>query len=187
MFRSVLYRSYKDEERVKSNVSEKICFPDKNTTMGMKYMNYDKLDSDGIISVGSKCDGNDILVGKTIPITTPTDISNLNNAKFTQKDVSLALRETDHGVIDQVMVSSNEEGKLFTKIRTRSVRIPEIGDKLALRHGQKGTIGMIYGQEDLPFTKEGITPDVIINSHALPSRKQLGLRTLVIGFWSILC
>jgi DNA-directed RNA polymerase II subunit RPB2 len=171
LFRSIFYRTYKDEERKNqsSGEEEKFVKPDNTTTKQMKHANYDKLDADGFIPENTYVDADDILIGKVVPIRVPTGMVVPAGAKRL-RDVSRTIRNNETGWVDKIFKNRNGEGYSFVKVRVRQDRIPEIGDKFSSRHGQKGTMGMILNPEDMPQTASGLIPDVIINPHCIPSR-----------------
>ena len=94
----------------------------------------------------------------------------IKSKHYKYKDTSISVKPNEDGYIDKTDMFINSDGFKSVKVRIRSTRVPEIGDKFSSRHGQKGTVGMIYDECDMPFNSDGMRPDIIINPHAIPSR-----------------
>tara|TARA_Y100001970_G_scaffold282643_1_gene395913 strand:- start:2782 stop:6186 length:3405 start_codon:yes stop_codon:yes gene_type:complete len=164
IFSSSFYRTYKEEEKKDQLTGEedKFCSPDIDKLLFPKPANYEKIESDGLVKENTYISSDDIIIGKIIPIK--------KDKHYLYRDCSTTLRPNENGFIDKNYLNRNNEGYRFCNVRTRKVKIPQIGDKFSSRHGQKGTVGMTYLQEDMPRTKDGIVPDIIMNPHAVPSR-----------------
>jgi DNA-directed RNA polymerase II subunit RPB2 len=170
-FRSIFYRTYKDEEKKNQSSGEEERFhkPDVQLTRQMKNANYEKLGEDGFVPENKYVDNDDILIGKVVPLRIQTGtVIPAGTKKY--RDVSRTMRNNEIGWVDRIFRNRNGEGYSFAKVRVRQDRVPEIGDKFSSRHGQKGTCGMILNAEDMPQTASGVVPDIIINPHCIPSR-----------------
>ncbi len=171
LFRSIFYRTYKDEERKNQSSGEEERFdrPDPQSTKQMKNANYSKLGPDGFVPENVYVGNDDILIGKVVPLRVATGmVIPAGTKKY--RDVSRTMRNNETGYVDRIYRNRNGEGYSLAKVRVRQDRIPEIGDKFSSRHGQKGTVGMILNAEDMPQTASGLIPDIIINPHCIPSR-----------------
>jgi DNA-directed RNA polymerase II subunit RPB2 len=171
LFRSIFYRTYKDEERKNQSSGEEERFdkPDASLTKQMKNANYSKLGPDGFVPENVYVGNEDILIGKVVPLRVATGMVMPTGTKK-YRDVSRTMRNNETGFVDRIFRNRNGEGYSLAKVRVRQDRIPEIGDKFSSRHGQKGTVGMILNAEDMPQTASGLVPDIIINPHCIPSR-----------------
>ena len=170
LFRSVKFQTYKDEERTNGADAEKFENPKEVNCSGLRVGCYDKLQEDGTLPIGTEVQSGDVIIGKTI---TTTEIGE-GTRRAVKRDRSIMIKHSDDAIIDAVMTSKNRDGSYLMKVRTRKTRTPVVGDKLSSRHGQKGVCGMILPSEDMPFTKDGIQPDIIVNPHAIPSRMTIG-------------
>ena len=173
LFRTTYYTTYEThEEKVTDSEgrveSEKI-FSNIETTpniIGTKPgYEYNHLDSSGLVREGTEVHDKMVLIGMSSIIDPKTGL---------RKDASKTPKKGQLGIVDKSFMTEGEEGQRIAKVRVREIRIPAIGDKMASRSGQKGTIGMVIPEADMPFTRDGIIPDIIVNPHALPTRMTIG-------------
>lgn len=155
-----------------------------------RFMKYQAIDLDGICKVGEPMDNGFIMVNKESPTDTTTNVVGADigfgmgtaNPNVQYKPSAMPYRGPAPSYVDKVLITSNANEQFLIKVMLRQVRRPEIGDKFASRHGQKGVCGLIVSEEDLPFNDHGHCPDLIMNPHGFPSRMTVGkLLELLVG------
>jgi len=169
--RSTYFRPYNVEElRYSGGLIDEICIPSKDTKAYRSEKEYKHLESDGIVYLSASVKEEDVIIGKVSPPRFLGELEEFSIAANIKRESSTAIRHGEKGIVDMVIITENEEGNKLVQVRLRDQRIPEVGDKFASRYGQKGIIGSIVSQEDMPFSASGITPDIIFSPHSLPKR-----------------
>jgi len=175
LFWSYLFRSYEAEEkRYMGGQEDIIGVPEPGVRGYAGEDSYKHLSEDGIVEPGTKLTEEQIIIGKTSPLRFLGSLDQFITDLENIRETSVKIRHGQKGIVDRVFITESVGGNKLIKVVVRDLKRPEMGDKFASRHGQKGVIGLIIPEEDLPFTKDGIIPDIIFNPHGIPSRMTMG-------------
>jgi DNA-directed RNA polymerase beta subunit len=169
--RSTYYRpAIAEELRYSGGLVDKVTIPEKDVKGYKSERDYRYLEEDGIIYPEAKIEEGDVIIGKVSPPRFLSSMDEYNLASNTRRESSVSVRHGEGGIVDFVLITESEEGNKLVQVRIRDQRIPEMGDKFTSRHGQKGIVGLIVENSDMPFTSTGLTPDLLFSPHGIPSR-----------------
>jgi len=172
--RGALYRIYEVEERRYIASRADVIRVPTDEVPGAKTKIREKLGEDGIAWPGVDIYEDEIIVGRVSPADIGVPGVAYGGGIRLLRDTSEKVRKGEGGYVDTVVLTTTREGTTLVRVRIRQPRYPELGDKFASRHGQKGVVGLIVPQEDMPFDETGMTPDIILNPHSIPSRMTIG-------------
>lgn len=167
---SYFRQAFAEELRYPGGLTDNIQIPDKDVSGYRSEREYRLLEEDGIIFTEAVVNEGDVVIGKVSPPRFLSSVEEYTLGSTTRRESSVSLKHGESGIIDMITFTETEEGNRLVSVKVRELRIPEIGDKFTSRHGQKGVIGMIYKEEDMPFTASGLKPDLIFSPHSVPSR-----------------
>lgn len=180
--RSTYYRPAVAEElRYSGGLVDEISVPDKDIKGYRTEHEYRYLEEDGIVHPEAVVHEGDVVIGRTSPPRFLSALDEYNLAGASRRESSVSLKHGEEGIVDFVLLTENSEGNKLVQVRMRDQRIPEVGDKFTSRHGQKGVIGLIVPQTDIPFSVNGIVPDLIFSPHGIPSRMTLSHLIEMVG------
>ena len=175
---STMYKTYRGQEHRTEGTNNRdlFCIPNNGITegshiVGTKMGSYDVLGSNGLARVGGVVKNGDIIIGKITPLSGK---GSRCHTITSYRDNSVVLKNCTGGIIDRSVIFESKDGDRIARVKIRSTRDASIGDKFSSRHGQKGTVGLLRRHGDMPFTESGVTPDIIMNPHAIPSRMTVG-------------
>jgi len=175
LFWSYLFRAYETErKRYMGGQEDVIGIPEPGIRGYPGEDAYKNLPEDGIISPETEVKSDEVLIGKSSPLRFLGSLDQFITGLENIRETSVKMRHGEEGIVDRVFVTESSDGNKLVKVIVRDLKRPEIGDKFASRHGQKGVIGLIVPQEDMPFTEDGIVPDIVFNPHGIPSRMTIG-------------
>lgn len=170
LFRSSIFKCYKDEEKGVGSQVERFGRVE-TSVVGARSADYSKVDDDGLPPLGATVENGDVIIGKRMAAS---QLGSDKKKKSIVVDHSTVLKSSEPMRVRKIFLSSNKDGGRLARVCLDTVRVPEIGDKFSSHHGQKGVVGMILPEADMPFTADGIVPDVLVSPHGLPSRMTVG-------------
>jgi len=182
LFWSMMFRTYEAEEkRYMGGQEDIIGIPEPGIRGYAGEDAYKHLPEDGIVNPETQVESDSVLIGRVSPLRFLGSMDQFITGLENIRETSIRLRHGDKGIVDRVFITESVNGNKLVKVVVRDLKVPEIGDKFASRHGQKGVIGLVIPQEEMPFSANGTIPDIIFNPHGIPSRMTIGQLIEILG------